>query len=92
MIGDILDGQIASTGNSAPRGNGGICLLRRRTISEQLASSAVQSDCTEVAAEPQFLARFPARSAGVRPAAHPNIVMSTDFGIAKAGRGDMPYS
>jgi serine/threonine protein kinase len=43
------------------------------------------------AAEPQFLARFQREAQACGRLRHPNIVNVTDFGIAKAASGDMPY-
>src|SRR5580700_2804339 len=43
------------------------------------------------AAEPQFLARFQREAQACGRLRHPNIVNVTDFGIAKATGGDMPY-
>jgi serine/threonine protein kinase len=43
------------------------------------------------AAEPQFLARFQREAQACGRLRHPNIVNVTDFGIARAASGDMPY-
>src|SRR5579864_1104552 len=52
---------------------------------------AVKVIAPKWAAEPQFLARFQREAQACGRLRHPNIVNVTDFGIAKAASGDMPY-
>jgi serine/threonine protein kinase len=52
---------------------------------------AVKVIAPKWAEEPQFLARFQREAQACGRLRHPNIVNVTDFGIARATGGDMPY-
>src|SRR5271154_2588717 len=88
MTGEILDGKYRIDKQLGAGGMGNVYLATHLGTTRVVAVKAI---APRWAAEPQFLARFQREAQACGRLRHPNIVNVTDFGIAKAARGDMPY-
>ena len=88
MIGEILDGKYRIDKQLGAGGMGNVYLATHLGTTRVVAVKVI---APRWAAEPQFLARFQREAQACGRLRHPNIVNVTDFGIARAARGDMPY-
>ena len=88
MIGEILDAKYRIDKQLGAGGMGNVYLATHLGTTRLVAVKVI---APRWAAEPQFLARFQREAQACGRLRHPNIVNVTDFGIAKAARGDMPY-
>ena len=88
MIGEILDAKYRIDKQLGAGGMGKVYLATHLGTTRFVAVKVI---APRWAAEPQFLARFQREAQACGRLRHPNIVNVTDFGIAKAARGDMPY-
>src|ERR1017187_9297373 len=88
MIGEILDGKYRIDKQLGAGGMGNVYLATHLGTTRVVAVKVI---APRWAAEPQFLARFQREAQACGRLRHPNIVNVTDFGIAKAASGDMPY-
>jgi len=88
MIGEILDAKYRIDKELGAGGMGNVYLATHLGTTRVVAVKVI---APRWAAEPQFLARFQREAQACGRLRHPNIVNVTDFGIAKAARGDMPY-
>jgi serine/threonine protein kinase len=88
MIGEILDAKYRIDKQLGAGGMGNVYLATHLGTTRVVAVKVI---APRWAAEPQFLARFQREAQACGRLRHPNIVNVTDFGIAKAARGDMPY-
>jgi serine/threonine protein kinase len=88
MIGEILDAKYRIDQQLGAGGMGNVYLATHLGTTRVVAVKVI---APRWAAEPQFLARFQREAQACGRLRHPNIVNVTDFGIAKAARGDMPY-
>ncbi len=88
MIGEILDGKYRIDKELGAGGMGNVYLATHLGTTRVVAVKVIAPKWT---AEPQFLARFQREAQACGRLRHPNIVNVTDFGIAKAAGGDMPY-
>src|SRR5271156_170401 len=88
MIGEILDGKYRIDKHLGAGGMGNVYLATHLGTTRVVAVKVI---APKWAAEPQFLARFQREAQACGRLRHPNIVNVTDFGIAKAAGGDMPY-
>jgi serine/threonine protein kinase len=88
MIGEILDGKYRIDKQLGAGGMGNVYLATHLGTTRVVAVKVI---APKWAAEPQFLARFQREAQACGRLRHPNIVNVTDFGIAKAAAGDMPY-
>ena len=88
MVGEILDGKYRIDKQLGAGGMGNVYLATHLGTTRIVAVKVI---APRWAAEPQFLARFQREAQACGRLRHPNIVNVTDFGIAKATRGDMPY-
>ena len=88
MIGEILDGKYRIDKQLGAGGMGNVYLATHLGTTRVVAVKVI---APRWAAEPQFLARFQREAQACGRLRHPNIVNVTDFGIAKAAGGDMPY-
>ena len=88
MIGEILDAKYRIDKQLGAGGMGNVYLATHLGTTRVVAVKVI---APRWAAEPQFLARFQGEAQACGRLRHPNIVNVTDFGIAKAARGDMPY-
>jgi serine/threonine protein kinase len=88
MIGEILDGKYRIDRQLGAGGMGNVYLATHLGTTRVVAVKVI---APRWAAEPQFLARFQREAQACGRLRHPNIVNVTDFGIAKASAGDMPY-
>jgi serine/threonine protein kinase len=88
MIGEILDGKYRIDKQLGAGGMGNVYLATHLGTTRIVAVKVI---APRWAAEPQFLARFQREAQACGRLRHPNIVNVTDFGIARAARGDMPY-
>ena len=88
MIGEILDGKYSISRQLGAGGMGNVYLATHLGTTRVVAVKVI---APRWAAEPQFLARFQREAQACGRLRHPNIVNVTDFGIAKAVSGDMPY-
>jgi len=88
MIGEILDAKYRIDKQLGAGGMGNVYLATHLGTTRVVAVKVI---APRWAAEPQFLARFQREAQACGRLRHPNIVNVTDFGIAKASRGDMPY-
>jgi serine/threonine protein kinase len=88
MLGEILDGKYRIDKHLGAGGMGNVYLATHLGTTRLVAVKVI---APKWAAEPQFLARFQREAQACGRLRHPNIVNVTDFGIAKAAGGDMPY-
>ncbi len=88
MIGEILDGKYRIDKQLGAGGMGNVYLSTHLGTTRIVAVKVI---APRWAAEPQFLARFQREAQACGRLRHPNIVNITDFGIAKAAEGDVPY-
>jgi serine/threonine protein kinase len=88
MTGEILDGKYRIDKQLGAGGMGNVYLATHLGTTRVVAVKVI---APRWAAEPQFLARFQREARACGRLRHPNIVNVTDFGIAKAAGGDMPY-
>jgi len=88
MIGEILDAKYRIDKQLGAGGMGNVYLATHLGTTRVVAVKVI---APRWAAEPQFIARFQREAQACGRLRHPNIVNVTDFGIAKAARGDMPY-
>jgi len=88
MIGDILDTKYRIDKELGAGGMGNVYLATHLGTTRVVAVKVI---APRWAAEPQFLARFQREAQACGRLRHPNIVNVTDFGIARAATGDMPY-
>src|SRR6204780_4898980 len=88
MIGEILDAKYRIDKQLGAGGMGNVYLATHLGTTRVVA---VKGIAPRWAAIPQFLARFQREAQACGRLRHPNIVNVTDFGIAKAASGDMPY-
>src|SRR6202050_3780423 len=88
MIGEILDAKYRIDKQLGAGGMGNAYLAPHLGTTRVVAVKVI---APRWAAEPQFLARFQREAQACGRLRHPNIVNVTDFGIAKAAGGDMPY-
>jgi serine/threonine protein kinase len=88
MIGEILDTKYRIDKQLGAGGMGNVYLATHLGTTRVVAVKVI---APRWAAEPQFLARFQREAQACGRLRHPNIVNVTDFGIAKAASGDMPY-
>lgn len=88
MIGEILDGKYRVDRQLGAGGMGNVYLATHLGTTRLVALKVI---APRWAADPQFLARFQREAQACGRLRHPNIVNVTDFGIAKAGRGNIPY-
>ena len=88
MIGEILDAKYRIDKHLGAGGMGNVYLATHLGTTRIVAVKVI---APKWAAEPQFLARFQREAQACGRLRHPNIVNVTDFGIAKAAGGDMPY-
>jgi serine/threonine protein kinase len=88
MIGEILDAKYRIDKQLGAGGMGNVYLATHLGTTRVVAVKVI---APRWAAIPQFLARFQREAQACGRLRHPNIVNVTDFGIAKAASGDMPY-
>jgi serine/threonine protein kinase len=88
MIGEILDAKYRIDKQLGAGGMGNVYLATHLGTTRIVAVKVI---APKWAAEPQFLARFQREAQACGRLRHPNIVNVTDFGIARAAGGDMPY-
>ncbi len=88
MIGELLDGKYRIDKQLGAGGMGNVYLATHLGTTRVVALKVI---APRWAAEPQFLVRFQREAQACGRLRHPNIVNVTDFGIAKAAGGDMPY-
>ena len=88
MIGEILDAKYRIDKQLGAGGMGNVYLATHLGTTRVVAVKVI---APRWAAEPQFLARFQREAQACGRLRHPNIVNVTDFGIARAAGGDMPY-
>lgn len=88
MIGEILDAKYRIDKQLGAGGMGNVYLATHLGTTRVVAVKVI---APRWAADPHFLARFQREAQACGRLRHPNIVNVTDFGIAKATAGDMPY-
>jgi len=88
MLGEILDGKYRIDQQLGAGGMGNVYLATHLGTTRVVAVKVI---APKWAKEPQFLARFQREAQACGKLRHPNIVNVTDFGIARASGGDMPY-
>ena len=88
MIGEILDSKYRIDKQLGAGGMGNVYLATHLGTTRVVAVKVI---APRWATEPQFLSRFQREAQACGRLRHPNIVNVTDFGIAKATAGDMPY-
>src|SRR5579862_4321800 len=88
MIGEILDAKYRIDKQLGAGGMGNVYLATHLGTTRVVAVKVI---APRWAADPHFLGRFQREAQACGRLRHPNIVNVTDFGIAKATRGDMPY-
>ncbi len=88
MTGEILDAKYRIDKQLGAGGMGNVYLATHLGTTRVVAVKVIAPKWAE---EPQFLARFQREAQACGRLRHPNIVNVTDFGIAKATAGDMPY-
>ena len=88
MIGEILDGKYRIDKQLGAGGMGNVYLATHLGTTRAVAVKVI---APKWATEPQFLARFQREAQACGRLRHPNIVNVTDFGIARAAGGAMPY-
>src|SRR5271168_4690810 len=88
MIGEILDAKYRIDKELGAGGMGNVYLATHLGTTRVVAVKVI---APKWAAEPQFLARFQREAQACGRLRHPNIVNVTDFGVAAAAGGAMPY-
>ncbi len=88
LIGEVLDAKYRIDKQLGAGGMGAVYLGTHLGTTRVVAVKLI---APKWAADPQFLARFQREAQACGRLRHPNIVNVTDFGIARAPRGDMPY-
>ena len=88
LLGDILDTKYRIDRQLGAGGMGNVYLATHLGTTRVVAVKVIAPKWTR---EPQFLARFQREAQACGRLRHPNIVNVTDFGVAKAADGDMPY-
>src|SRR5271156_4756118 len=88
MIAGVLDGKYRIDKQLGAGGMGNVYLATHLWTTRAVAVKVI---APKWATEPQFLARFQREAQACGRLRHPNIVNVTDFGIARAAGGDMPY-
>ena len=88
MIGQILDAKYRIDKRLGAGGMGAVYLGTHLGTTRVVAVKVIAPKWAE---EPEFLARFQREAQACGRLRHPNIVNVTDFGIAKAAGGDVPY-
>ena len=88
LVGEILDSKYRIDKQLGSGGMGNVYLATHLGTTRVVAVKVI---APKWAAEPQFLARFQREAQACGRLRHVNIVNVTDFGIARAPRGDMPY-
>jgi serine/threonine protein kinase len=88
MIGEILDAKYRIDKQLGAGGMGNVYLATHLGTTREVAVKVI---APKWATEPQFLARFQREAQACGRLRHPNIVNVTDFGIAQAAGGAMPY-
>jgi serine/threonine protein kinase len=88
MIGEILDGKYRIDRQLGAGGMGNVYLATHLGTTRVVAVKVI---APKWAADPHFLARFQREAQACGRLRHPNIVNVTDFGIANAGREQIPY-
>lgn len=88
MTGEILDAKYRIDRQLGAGGMGNVYLATHLGTTRIVAVKVI---APRWAAKPHFLARFQREAQACGRLRHPNIVNVTDFGIARAATGDMPY-
>src|SRR5579872_5320730 len=88
MIGEILDAKYRIDKQLGAGGMGNVYLATHLGTTRVVAVKVI---APKWATEPQFLARFQREAQACGRLRHPNIVNVTDFGIARAERGQIAY-
>src|SRR5450432_1718678 len=88
MIGEILDSKYRIDRQLGSGGMGNVYLATHLGTTRVVAVKVI---APRWAADPQFLGRFQREAQACGRLRHPNIVNFTDFGIAVAGRRQIPY-
>jgi serine/threonine-protein kinase len=88
MVGEILDAKYRIDKQLGAGGMGNVYLATHLGTTRVVAVKVI---APKWAAEPQFLGRFQREAQACGRLRHPNIVNVTDFGIARASLGDLPY-
>jgi serine/threonine protein kinase len=88
MIGEILDSKYRIDRQLGAGGMGNVYLATHLGTTRVVAVKVI---APRWAADPHFLARFQREAQACGRLRHPNIVNVTDFGVAAAGRGHIPY-
>jgi serine/threonine protein kinase len=88
MIGETLDGKYLIERQLGTGGMGNVYLATHLGTTRVVAVKVI---APRWAAEPHFLIRFQREAQACGRLRHPNIVNVTDFGIAVAGRRQVPY-
>src|SRR5450755_793362 len=88
MIGEILDAKYRIDNQLGAGGMGNVYLATHLGTTRVVAVKVI---APRWAADPQFLGRFQREAQACGRLRHPNIVNVTDFGIAVAGRRQIPY-
>lgn len=88
MIGETLDGKYRIDQQLGAGGMGNVYLATHLGTTRVVAVKVI---APKWAADPHFLARFQREAQACGRLRHPNIVNVTDFGIATAGGGHIPY-
>ena len=88
MIGEILDGKYRIDRQLGAGGMGNVYLATHLGTTRVVAVKVI---APQWAADSQFLARFQREAQACGRLRHVNIVNVTDFGVASAARGRIPY-
>ena len=88
MIGEVLDGKYRIDRQLGAGGMGNVYLATHLGTTRVVAVKVI---APKWAADAHFLARFQREAQACGRLRHPNIVNVTDFGIARSGRGHIPY-
>src|SRR5215831_14571431 len=88
MIGGILDGKYRIDKQLGAGGMGNVYLATHLGTTRIVAVKVIAPKWTT---DPHFLARFQREAQACGRLRHTNIINVTDFGIARAGGGTMPY-
>jgi serine/threonine protein kinase len=88
MIGEVIDGKYRIDRQLGAGGMGNVYLATHLGTTRVVAVKVI---APKWAADPHFLARFQREAQACGRLRHVNIVNVTDFGIATARRGQIPY-
>jgi serine/threonine protein kinase len=88
MIGEILDGKYRLDRQLGAGGMGNVYLATHLGTTRVVAVKVINP---KWASDPHFLGRFQREAQACGRLRHPNIVNVTDFGIARASRGNAAY-